>query len=166
MSRVGIRYLRRFASSLGWNRLRCRFHIIHNTSGKLGKKPRYRVTWYEAGTLYRISLLINVLPCWSAMVWAAHYQLCSGWHIVDVSLPPEEAARRLSKWLCRDWFAEAINRSQYQIAHPECVHTSAPDPPPYLIEKRRAGKSFKFVQVRSSSFRLPKKWTFDDLWEQ
>lgn len=119
---VVYRDLQRFASRLGWPRLRTY------------KKPWDDGTctkWYEAGVLNHshrdfglFGLVIQPCPqgqesTYAAIIFAMRFRICSGWYAFERAGILEEATR-LEPCLAKKWFSTLDQRRQYRKMYPQC----------------------------------------------
>jgi hypothetical protein len=148
MTRVTDTYFMDFARNLGWKRVKRQEHRVRLQIEGTRRISVARHVLYQSGSIDRLALLVSNTPCWSAMVWAPMYRLCSGWHIVNTDLPCESAAYRLDEWLNRRWFELEDRRREYGSLHPECLRSDRWQPPPYSIKIRRSNGKVRFVKCQ------------------
>jgi hypothetical protein len=115
-----LRYVRLFATRLGWHKLVRHRHVRADGGGP---SP---IEWFESHAAGDVVFQINCLPVPSAAVFAMRYRICSAWHRFDASnrsLAISESAR-LCEVLDRNWFSLRESRREFRAKYPQCANYS------------------------------------------
>jgi hypothetical protein len=107
----------RFVAAMGWPKAVKR---VHKSTGR-------EIVWYESGSHHDDLLLqINVLACPSFCVYAMKYNVCSGWHLLPLSIKAESMDKAsLIAWAGWEWFQSPTAIRFYMYLHPECANVTS-----------------------------------------